>query len=56
MTAEERLSIQEAARRYVRELAPKPPAEVLEHVALIVVQSRAPNHARNASNGIAASP
>jgi hypothetical protein len=40
MTAEERMSIQEAARRYVREQAPIPPIAVLERIARIIQQAR----------------
>jgi hypothetical protein len=42
MTADERMRIQAAARRYVREQAPVPPIAVLEHVALVILQARSP--------------
>jgi hypothetical protein len=41
MTAEERTCIHMAARRYVREQAPKPPVWVLERVARIVLEAQA---------------
>jgi hypothetical protein len=40
MTAEERIYIHVAARRYVREQAPNPPVWVLERVARIVLQAQ----------------
>ena len=40
MTSEEREWIREAARRYVREQAPTPPAAILEQVARIVASVR----------------
>ena len=41
MTAEERAQIQQAARRYVREVAPIPPTAILEQVARIVMEAKA---------------
>jgi hypothetical protein len=43
VTNKERECIREAARRYVREQAPSPPNEVLERVAVIVLQARLSN-------------
>jgi len=43
VTNKERECIREVARRYVREQAPSPPNEVLEHVAGIVLQARVAN-------------
>ena len=48
MTAEERMRIQEAACRYVREQAPTPPVAVLERVARIVLQAKASNRSQAA--------
>jgi hypothetical protein len=40
VTNKERECIRAAARRYVHEQAPRPPIEVLERVATIVIQAR----------------
>jgi hypothetical protein len=48
MTAEERTRIQQAARRYVREQAPTPPAAILEIVARILLEGR--TSSQSASN------
>jgi hypothetical protein len=40
MTAEERMRIQEAACRYVRDQGPNPPTALLEQVARIVLQAK----------------
>jgi hypothetical protein len=40
VTSDERKRIRAAARRYVHEQAPTPPAAVLERVARIVLQAR----------------
>jgi hypothetical protein len=56
MTAEERIRIQEAARRYVREQAPTPPVAVLERVARIVLQVRTSKRGAETSRPILTIP
>ncbi len=51
MTAEERTRIQEAARRYVREQAPRPPVAVLERVARIVLQTMGTSRSATVPDG-----
>jgi hypothetical protein len=55
VTAEERAQIQQAARRYVREVAPTPSTAVLEQVARIVLEARGVDQSRRLNEQVGAS-